>query len=146
MGTERVIDRDAAAKQRRSLCALQGLGNGNHKAGVGAHAVRVAAIAVHAGGLCRRAQVFHAPGAPLAHAAGVGLPAKADSLAHLERTDVRAHRRHRAHDLVAGNERILADTPIVGNQVEIAMTDAAMGDAYLDFLRTECPWGVAKRQ
>ena len=49
MGAQRVIDRDAAAQQRRGVFAVQGLGNRNHEAGIGAHAVRVAAVAVNAG-------------------------------------------------------------------------------------------------
>ena len=85
MGAQRVIDRDAAAQQRRGVFTVQGLGNGNHKARIGAHAVRVAAVAVHAGPLGQGTKVLHATGAPLAHAAGVRLPAQAHALAHLER-------------------------------------------------------------
>ena len=42
-----------------------------------------------------------------------------------------------ADDLVAGNERILADAPVVGDQVKIAVADAAVGDCDLDFLRAQ---------
>ena len=51
-----------------------------------------------------------------------------------------------ADDFVAGNEGILADAPVVGNQVKVAMTNAAVGDADFDFLQAQFTRVVAKRQ
>ena len=87
-----IVDGDAAAEQRRGLFAGQGVGNGNDKAGVGADAVGVAAVAMNAGAFSVGAEIFQAAHAPLALAAGVGLPAEADALADLERADL-ANRR-----------------------------------------------------
>ena len=82
---QRVVDGDAGAEQRRGLFAVQGVGDGNDEAGVGADAVGIAAVAMHAGALGRGAEVLLPAHAPLAVAAGVGLPAEADALADLER-------------------------------------------------------------
>jgi hypothetical protein len=60
MGAQRVVDRDAAAEQRRGVFAFQRFGNGNHKAGIGADAVGIAAVAVHAGAF-RGGQRFSMP-------------------------------------------------------------------------------------
>ena len=84
VGAERVIDGDAAAEQGRGVFAVERVGNGNHEAGVGADAVGIAAVAMDAGAFRCRAEILHAARAPLADAAGVGLPAEADALAHLE--------------------------------------------------------------
>jgi hypothetical protein len=42
-----------------------------------------------------------------------------------------------ADDLVAGDEGILADAPVVGDEMEVAMADAAVGDSDVDFLRAD---------
>ena len=146
MGAQRIVDRDAAAKQRRGVLAGEGLGDRNHEAGIGADAIRIAAMPMHAGAFRRGAKVFHAAGAPLALAAGVRLPAQSHALAHRERSNPVAHSRHRADNLMAGNERILADAPVVRDQVNIAMADAAVGDGNLNLLRAQLPWVIAKRQ
>ena len=70
-------------------------------------------------------------------AAGVGLPAEAHALADLEGFDLGAHGGDRADNLVAGNEGVLADAPIVGDEVQIAVADAAVGNGDLDFVRAE---------
>ena len=74
------------------------------------------------------------------------MPAEADALADLERLDLGAHGRDLADDLVAGDEGILADAPIVGDQVQIAVADAAVGDGDFDFVRAELAWVVAEGQ
>ena len=51
-----------------------------------------------------------------------------------------------ADDFVTGDEGILADAPVVRNQMKIAMTNAAVGDADFDFLHAQIAWVIAKRQ
>lgn len=146
MVAQRVIDRNARAKQRRCVLALQSFGNGDHKPGIGADAVRIAAVAVDTGALRRGTKMLHAARAPFAFAAGVRLPAESDALAHCQRTHTVANCRDSTHNLVAGDERILADAPVVRNQVKIAVADAAVGDADLHFLCPQFAWVVAVRQ
>jgi hypothetical protein len=38
---------------------------------------------------------------------------------------------------MAGNERILADAPVVGDEMKIAVADAAVSDGDFYFLRTQ---------
>ena len=78
---QRVIDRNAAAKQRSRRFARKRIGDRQHKAHIGAHAVGVAAVAMHAGRLGLGAKILHALHAPLATAAGVRLPAESHALA-----------------------------------------------------------------
>ncbi len=141
-----VVDGDAAAEQGRSLFAGQGVGDGNDEAGVGADAISVAAVAMDASAFRRGAEVLLAAHAPLALAAGVGLPAEADALAELERADFAAESRNCADDLVTGDEGILADAPIVGDEVKIAVADAAVGDGDLDLVRAELARVVTERK
>jgi hypothetical protein len=49
-------------------------------------------------------------------------------------------------DFVPGDEGILADAPVIGNQMEIAMADAAVGNADFDFLQAQVARVIAKRQ
>ena len=58
MDAQRVIDSDAAAQQRRCLLAFQALGDGNHKARIGANSVCVSAVAMNAGALRLGAKIF----------------------------------------------------------------------------------------
>ena len=83
MGAQRVINGNATAEQRSRLFALQRIGNGNDEAGIGAHAVSIAAVAMNAGSLSGGAEILHAACAPLADAAGVRLPAQTHALAHV---------------------------------------------------------------
>ena len=69
-----------------------------------------------------------------------------DALADLKVAHLAAHGRNRADNLVAGNKRILADAPIVGDQVQVAVADAAVGDGDLDLLRAELARIVTKGQ
>src|SRR5271166_1328534 len=93
-----------------------------------------------------RTKVLHPACAPLAHSAGVRLPAQAHALAHFEREHPGADSRHRAHNLMAGNEGILADSPVVRNQVKVAMADSAMRNCDFHFLRAKLARVVLERQ
>ena len=76
-----------AAEQGSDVLALQRVGNGDGKSGVHANAIRISAVAADAGGLRLGAEVLFALTAPLADAAGIGLPADADALARLQVRD-----------------------------------------------------------
>ena len=146
VGAHGVVDGDAAAEQGRGLFARQSVGDGNDKAGVGADAISIAAVAMNAGAFRSGAEIFLAAHTPLALAAGVGLPAEADALAHLERADLAADSGDGADDFVTGDEGILADAPVVGDEVQIAVADAAVGDGDFDFVRAELAWVIAQRK
>jgi len=45
-----------------------------------------------------------------------------------------------------GDEGVLADAPVIRNQMKIAMTNAAMGDADLNFLHGQLSRVIAKSQ
>jgi len=75
--------------------------------------------------------------APLADAATVGLPADADAVAELVLANFRANGGYGADNLVAGDKRIAADAPIIVDEVDIGVTDAAMGDFDLDLAGLE---------
>src|SRR5258708_3399717 len=109
MDAERIVNSDAAAKQRCSLFAHQAVGNRNHEAGIRANAVRIAAVAMDAGTLGIGAKVFHAPQAPLTLSAGVRLPPEAHALVHLEGAHFAAQGSNGSDHFVARNERILTD-------------------------------------
>ena len=47
---------------------------------------------------------------------------------------------------MTGNERVLADAPIVGDEMQIAVADAAMRNGNFDFVRTELAWIITERQ
>ena len=65
------------------------------------------------------------------------MPAEAHALANLMRLDFGADRRDRANDLMSGNKRELADAPVIGDEVNIAMANAAVGNSNLHFLRAQ---------
>jgi hypothetical protein len=65
------------------------------------------------------------------------LPPKADTLTHLERSRLRADGSNSAHNFMPGNERILADAPVVRDEVKVAVANAAVGDRDLYFLRAQ---------
>src|SRR5580698_1114634 len=142
MRAQWVIDRDAAAEQRSRIFAIERVWNGNDEARVGANAVGVAAVTMDAGSLRAGAEILHAARTPFAFAAGVRLPSQAHSLACLQQVDSGADCRDRADDLVAGNEGILADSPVVRDEMNVAVADAAVGDRDLHFVRTQLAWIV----
>jgi hypothetical protein len=125
---QRAVDGDAAAEQRADAFAFKGVGNGDGEAGVDADLVGIAAVAADAGGLGLGAEVLFAEAAPLADAAGVGLPADADALADLAVADGGADGGDLADDLMAGDEGVLAEAPVVVDEVDVGVADAAVGD------------------
>src|SRR5580698_3218956 len=143
MRAQRIVDGYSAAEQRGGVLAFERLRDGNDEAGVGADALGIPAVAMDAGALRQGAEVFHAAGAPLALAAGVGLPAEAHALAHLVRLDLAADGGDGANNLMAGNEGKLADAPVVGDEVNVTVADAAVGNGDLYLLRTELTGIVA---
>ena len=74
------------------------------------------------------------------------MPAEADALAELKRANLAPERRDGSDDFVARDEGILADAPVVGDEMKIAVTDAAVGDGDFDFVRAELAGIVAKRK
>ena len=70
------------------------------------------------------------------------MPAETDALAHCQRTDPLADGGDGADDLMARDKRVMADAPVVGNEMNIAVTDAAVGDGNLHLLRTQRAWVV----
>src|ERR1700739_224623 len=140
------IDGDAAAKQWSSLFAGEGVGNAHDEARVGAHTTGVSAIAVNAGGFHRSAEILKAAAAPLALTTRVGLPTEADALSNVKGAHSRTYCSDGADNFVPGDKRILADAPVVRNQMKIAMTNTAVGNADFDFLHAQFTWVIAKRQ
>ena len=61
--------------------------------------------------------------------------AHAHALANLQARDARPHRTHGADDLVTGHQRVRAEAPIVVDQVQITVAEAAMRDVELDICR-----------
>jgi hypothetical protein len=59
---------------------------------------------------------------------------------------VLTHGRNRADDFVSGNERELADAPVVGDQMNIASTNAAVRHADLNLIETQVAWVISERQ
>src|SRR6185503_5905175 len=103
-------------------------------------------MAADAGSFLPCTEILQPTAAPLALATRVRLPAEPDTLTELQRAHLRSNRRHGSNHLVPGDEWILADTPIVGNEMKIAMTNSAVGDADFDFLSAQFSWVVAKGQ
>jgi hypothetical protein len=64
----------------------------------------------------------------------------------VDQLHLRADGRHLADDLVAGNEGILADAPVIGDEMKVAVADAAVGDGDLDLLRAQLAGVVLERQ
>ena len=133
MCADRGIDRDAAAKQGSGVLALQFFRDRNGEARIHADGVRISAIAVHAGSLALGAEVLFALKAPFADAAAVRLPADTHALTHRQRLYVTADCGNGTHNLVTGDKRKLADSPVIVNKVNIAVADAAVGDLNLNF-------------
>ena len=117
MRLQGTVNGDAAAEERRGLLALEGFGDGNDEAGVRPDAVRIAAVAMNTGAFRQGTEIFHALHAPLALAAGVGLPAETDTLADFVGAHFAADRGDSADHLVAGNKGILADAPVIGDEM-----------------------------
>ena len=76
--------------------------------------------------------MLFAAAAPLADAAGVRLPADADAVPGFQALHGGADCGDGTDDLVAGDEGVLADAPVVVDQVDVGVADAAVGDLDLD--------------
>ena len=74
------------------------------------------------------------------------MPAQAYALTHFKLLDAIANGGNCSDHFVAGDKRILADSPIVRDEVDIAVANAAMGDGNLDLLRTQRSWIVVVRE
>jgi len=98
-----IVDGNAAAEQWGCALAIESFRDGKDEARAGADTVSISAVAMDAGAFSGGAEVLKAADAPLALAAGVGLPAEADALALLEILDFRAYSRDIADDLVTGD-------------------------------------------
>src|ERR1700760_3813252 len=103
-----------------------------------------ASVTADAGGLRFGAEVLFAGAAPLADATGVCLPADADALAYDGAVDVGAYGRDGADDLVTGDERVAADAPVVVDEMDVGVADAAVKDADLGFVGPEFSGRVAE--
>jgi hypothetical protein len=103
-------------------------------------------VAVDTGAFRRGAEILLAAHTPITFAAGDGLPAETNPLADFKRADFGAERSDCADDFVTGDEGILADAPIVGDEVQIAMADAAMGDSDFDFACAELARVILQRK
>jgi len=144
MVAQRGVDGDAGAEERGGVDGVERVGDGDGEAAVDADRRGEASVAADAGGLGFGAEMLFAGAAPLADAAGVCLPSDADPLAYGGAVDVRADGGYGADDLVAGNERVAADAPVVVDEVDVRVADAAVGDADLDFIGPELSGRVAK--
>jgi hypothetical protein len=79
-------------------------------------------------------QVLFASAAPLALTTAICLPADADAIPGLKMLHQRTDCAHRAYDFVSRDKRVLAHSPVIVNEVYIAVTDPAMRDAHLNIL------------
>src|ERR1700710_1467741 len=84
--------------------------------------------------------------APLADAAAICLPTDAYALAHLSLLNIGANRHHASDDLMTRNKRVLADAPIIVDQVYVAVTHATVRDLYFDLVRLKIARIVLVRQ
>jgi hypothetical protein len=141
---ERSVDGDAGAEEWGSGDGVECVGYGDGEAAVDADCGGEASVAADAGGLGFRAEVFVAGAAPLADAAGVCLPADADALTDGGAVNVRTDGGDGADDLVAGDERVAADSPVVVDEVGVGVADTAVSDADLDLVGPELSGRVAE--
>src|SRR5665213_1660275 len=146
MDAERIIDSDAPAEQWRRLFAVKAVGNRNYEACIGTNAFGVTAVAMNTCSFGIGAKVLQAPHAPFALTAGIRLPPETDSLAYLERSCLTAHGSNSPDNLVARYERKMADAPIVGDKVKIAVADATVSNGDLNLLRTQLSWLIVEGQ
>jgi hypothetical protein len=125
------VDGDAGAEEWGGGDGVERVGDGYGEAAVDADGGGKASVAADAGGLGFGTEVFVAGTAPLSDAAGVCLPADADTLADCGPVDVGADGGDGADDLVAGNEWIAADAPVVVDEMYVRVADAAVSDTDL---------------
>ena len=143
---QRAIHRDAAAKEGGDALAVQRFGDGDGEAGVHADGAGVAAMTADAGGLRLGTEMVFACAAPLADAAGVGLPADTDALAGLPVENGLAHRGDGADDLMTWDERVMAHAPVVVDQVHVGAAHTAVGNLDFNLVGRKVGNGVLERQ
>ncbi len=129
---ERVVNGNTTAEQRRGALAFQICRDRHDEAGIDTNCVGVASVAVDACTLDFCTEVLEALAAPFAVAAGTALPADADPVADSKTDDLASSLGDGAYNLMAGNEWILANAPVVVYEVEVAVADAAVRDPNLD--------------
>src|ERR1700733_494183 len=143
---QRTINRNPPAQQRSSIFTLQRLRHRNRKLEVHPYTVRISAIPPHAGRLSLRAKMFISLATPLTHPAAIRLPSDANSLAHLAILYISTHRNHGPNNLMTRDKRILANPPVVIDQVNVAVTHPTVRDLYLDLVRFQLARLVLVRQ
>src|SRR6185437_11578224 len=141
---ERSVDGDAGAEKWGGGDAVESVRDRDDEAAVNADGRGETTVAADAGGLRLGAEMLLAGAAPFADAAGVCLPADADPLAYRGAVDVGADGGDGANDLVAGDERVAADAPVVVDEVDVGVADTAVLDADLDVVRPELAGRVAE--
>jgi hypothetical protein len=146
VAAERRVHRDAGAQQRRRMLRRDRLREREREARVDADPLREAAVVLHAGRDLVRAEVLFAADAGLALETRPSLPADADALAFREPRDLRAERRDRADDLVAGHHRVSADAPVAIDEMDVAVADPAVADPELDVVWAESRGRVRERR
>jgi hypothetical protein len=72
------------------------------------------------------------------------LPAEANALADFESANFGSGGCDGADDFVAGNKGVLADAPIVGDQMQVAMADSAVGDGNFNVIQPKFAWVVTE--
>jgi hypothetical protein len=145
MLTERGVDGDAPAKEGCRDFRRQVLWDLECESAVYPDAVGKAAGTAYAGGNGLGAEILIAAIAPLATETASALPPYADTRPDLEMRDECSLLRDRAYDLVTWDQRIRAGLPVVVDQMEVAVTDSAMRNLYIDIVRTERIGLVVKR-
>jgi hypothetical protein len=140
------VDGDSGAEEGGGGLAEEGIGQRDGEAGGDADGVSISAVAADAGEGGLGAEVDVALAAPLADAAGAGLPADADAVADLTVEDGGADGGDRAHDFVAGDEGIFADAPVVVDEMDVCVRDAAVGDFDFNFVGVEFPGIIFERE
>src|SRR6185437_9492636 len=135
--SDRVVNRNAAAHQRSRAFARQCFGHRDCEARIHASLLSKSAVAMHTSRHTLGAKILIAAQTPLAGTAGVCLPSHSDSLAQRASFHLAAHGRNGAHNLMSGDEGILREAPIIIDQMQIAVTDAAMSDRDLNIIRLQ---------
>ena len=134
-GAQRRISGDAGANQRGRRRQIQPVGDAQHKLLAHDETLGVAAvgrfardpIAIIVGlGVAFAAELLQALAALIAVLAGIDHAPDRDRVADLVAGDVDADLGHAADDLVAGNYRVDAPTPIIAGLVEVGVADAAV--------------------
>jgi hypothetical protein len=90
--------------------------------------------------------MFLSPSAPLTDPAAIRLPPYPYPVTHHQILYCRAHRHHRADNLVTGNKRILAHPPIVVDQVHIAETNPTVRNLDLNLIGSQYAGVIFVRQ